>query len=223
MRDLLFFVALPYASIALFFAVSIIRYRNDPFSYSSLSSQFLESKKLFWGSVPFHIGILTVLTGHLIGLLIPRQVMLFNQVPARLFILEVTGMVAAFLCLVGLIGLVYRRAINSRLRANTSTADLVVYALLFFQIITGLWVAITLRWGSAWYVHTAVPYLWSIFTFDPQIEMVSELKLAAQLHIIGAWVLVGAFSFTRLVHVLVAPIPYLWRPFQQVIWYRERK
>ena len=223
MRDLIFFVALPYASVLLFLVVSIQRYRNNPFSFSSLSSQFLESKKLFWGSVPFHIGILTLFFGHLIGFLIPRHVTIWNRVPVRLFVLETAGMVAAFLCLIGLVGLIYRRATNSRLRVNTTKADILVYVLLMAQIGTGLWVAWTLRWGSSWYVHTAVPYLRSLLVFDPQIQYVAELKLAAQLHIIGAWVLIGAFSFTRLVHALVAPVPYLWRPNQLVIWYRDRK
>jgi nitrate reductase gamma subunit len=49
-----------------------------------------------------------------------------------------------------------------------------------------------------------------------------ELDLAARLHVIGAFVLFAFFSFTRLVHVLVAPVPYLWRPLQLVIWNRLR-
>lgn len=222
MHDMLLFGALPYVAIALFLIISIQRYRNDPFSFSSLSSQFLESKRLFWGSVPFHLGIITLFFGHLIGFCFPRSLTLWNQMPVRLFILEATAMTAALLTLVGLCGLIYRRFTSPRLIANTSKADIVVYILLLFQIITGLWVALTLQWGSAWYAHTAVPYLWSIVTFSPDITLVTELKLAAQLHIIGAWVLIAAFSFTRLVHVLVAPIPYLWRPLQVHIWNRSR-
>ena len=120
MRDLIFYAALPYASVLLFLVISIQRYRKDPFSFSSLSSQFLETKQLFWGSVPFHIGIVTLFFGHLTGFLIPRQVMMWNRVPVRLFILETTGMIAAILCLIGLVGLMYRRFTNSRLRVNTS-------------------------------------------------------------------------------------------------------
>lgn len=223
MLNTLLFAVLPYVAIVLFLVISIQRYRNNPFTFSSLSSQFLESKRLFWGSVPFHVGIIVIFFGHLIGFLFPRQVMLWNTVPVRLFILESTALAAAILCLVGLCGLIFRRATSARLRANTSPADVVVYVLLMFQIVTGIWVALTLRWGSSWYTQTAVPYIWSIFKFDPQIHLVTELKMAAQLHIIGAWVLFASFSFTRLVHVLVAPVPYLWRPLQLVIWNRTRR
>ncbi len=222
MLDLFLFAALPYVAIVLFLGVSIQRYRHNPFSFSSLSSQFLETKRLFWGSVPFHLGIVVLFFGHLCGFLFPRQVMIWNRMPMRLFVLETTAMIAALLCLVGLCGLIYRRATSDRLRANTSFTDLFVYAILLFDVGTGLWVALTLRWGSSWYVQTAAPYIWSIFKFNPQIDYVAALPLAAKLHITGAWVLFAAFSFTRLVHVLVTPVPYLWRPFQLVIWNRNR-
>jgi len=220
--DVLLFAALPYVAMVLFLGVSIQRYRRDPFTFSSLSSQFLESRTLFWGSVPFHVGVLTLFFGHLVGFLLPRQLTLWNLVPVRLFVFEVTALIAALLTLIGLVGLIVRRIQTPRLRVNTSNWDVIVYVLLLFQIVTGLWVAITLRWGSAWYTQTLVPYLWSIFTFQPEIKRVVELPLVARLHVTGAFVLFAAFSFTRLVHALVAPVPYLWRPLQLVIWNRQR-
>ena len=220
--DVLLFAALPYVAMVLFLGVSIQRYRRDPFTFSSLSSQFLESRSLFWGSVPFHVGILTLFFGHLLGFLLPRQLTLWNLIPVRLFVFEVTALIAAMLTLIGLIGLIVRRIQTPRLRVNTSSGDVVVYVLLLFQIVTGLWVAISLRWGSAWYTQTLVPYLWSIFSFQPEIKRVVELPLVARLHVVGAFVLFAAFSFTRLVHALVAPVPYLWRPLQLVIWNKQR-
>lgn len=223
MLDVLAFAALPYVAVVLFLVVSIQRYRRDPFTFSSLSSQFLESRQLFWGSVPFHVGILTLFFGHLTGFLFPREVVLWNGVPARLFVLETTAFAAAVLTLVGLVGLIVRRFNTPRLRVNTSWVDIFVYVILGFQIVTGLWIALYLRWGSAWYTQTIVPYLWSLVKFQPDIQRVTELALAAKLHVVGAFLLFASFSFTRLVHVLVAPVPYLWRPLQLVIWNRLRK
>ena len=222
MLDVLLFGALPYVAMVLFLVVSIQRYRREPFTFSSLSSQFLESRRLFWGSVPFHVGILTLFFGHLLGFLLPQQLVLWNRVPLRLFVFEASGLVAALLTLVGLVGLMLRRAGNPRLRVNTSKADLLVYALLSFQIVTGLWVALTLSWGSSWYAQAVVPYLRSIFLFQPEVQRMVELPLVARLHVIGALALFAVFSWTRLVHVLVAPVPYLWRPLQLVIWNRDR-
>ena len=59
--DTVFFVILPYIALAIFVAVSIYRAIYRPFTVSSLSSQLLERKKLYWGSIPFHYGIVIVL------------------------------------------------------------------------------------------------------------------------------------------------------------------
>lgn len=223
MLDTLLFGALPYVAIVLFLVVSIQRYRRNPFSFSSLSSQFLETRRLFWGSVPFHVGILAVFLGHMTGFLFPRELVLWNRLPVRLLVFEVTGLAFALLALVGLAGLLARRAASPRLRVNTSGADLLVLAMLFFQVLTGLDIALRLRWGSTWYAEALVPYLRSIFLLQPDVARMAEMSLSVKLHVAGAFVFFAAFSFTRLVHVLVAPVPYLWRPLQVAIWNRPRR
>lgn len=219
----LLFGAFPYVAIVLLLVISILRYRTRQFTVSSLSSQFLETRRLFWGSVPFHIGVLTLFFGHLIGFLIPRQVQWFTTVPARLLVIELTGLVAALLMGVGIALLLFRRLTEPRLRKLTSFNDLLVYALLIFQLVTGLYIALYLRWGSAWYTQVAVPYLWSIFTFSPDVALISQVPLWVQLHVVGAYLLFAVFAFTRLMHVLVAPLPYMWRATQVVVWNRDRR
>jgi nitrate reductase gamma subunit len=46
---------------------------------------------------------------------------------------------------------------------------------------------------------------------------------SVQLHILMAFVIICLTPFTRLVHILVAPNPYLWRRPQVVRWYRAPK
>ena len=67
------------------------------------------------------------------------------------------------------------------------------------------------------------PYLWSIVKLSPQIDAVSAMPVVIKTHIVGAFVILGMIPFTRLVHLLVAPFHYLWRPYQQVMWYWDRK
>ncbi|MBI3186212.1 MAG: respiratory nitrate reductase subunit gamma [Myxococcales bacterium] len=216
------FGAFPYVAVVLLLLISIQRYRVNQFTISSLSSQFLESEKLFWGSVPFHLGILVLFFGHLIGFLIPREVQLFASSPLRLLVLELTGFVAALLFAVGLVLLIHRRLTSKRLREVTTFSDYLVYGLLLFQAATGLYIALFLRWGTAWYVQVAVPYLHSLFLFQPDVARISSVPVMVQAHILGAFTLFAVFSFTRLMHVLVVPIPYLWRRTQLVIWNRDR-
>ncbi|HQJ46529.1 MAG TPA: respiratory nitrate reductase subunit gamma, partial [Ignavibacteriaceae bacterium] len=91
------------------------------------------------------------------------------------------------------------------------------------EIFLGLWVAYGYRWGSSWFAAVLSPYLISIFTFNPNIEPVVNMPLVIQLHIAIAFLIVLLIPFSRLVHFLVFPLSYLWRPYQKVIWNWNRK
>lgn len=219
---MLLFAALPYAALLLFFLGTIWRYRRQPFTYSSLSSQFLENRQQFWGSVAFHYGIIGTLTGHLLGLLIPAQVLAWNAKPLRLYVTEVTGLAFALMALVGICSAIHRRTVLSKPRRSTSPADYVIELLLLLQIAAGIYVAIFRPWGSSWFAASAAPYLWSLFTFRPDVSYLTTMPFAIKLHMVNAWIIVGVFPFTRLVHLLVAPLPYLWRRPEVVRWYGVR-
>lgn len=216
--DFILLGALPYAAIVAAISVALIRYFRDRYSYSSLSSQFLENRQLFFGSPAFHYGIIVVLLGHLIGFLFPGAVLAFNGSPGRLYLLEATALAFGILALVGICVLIVRRFTNPRVKVVTTGMDTILVILLLTQILTGLYIALTYRWGSSWYVASAVPYLRSLCVFNPQIGYVADLPHMAKLHIINAFVLMGVYGFTRLVHVFAFPITYLWRPYQLVVW-----
>ena len=221
--DILLFGVLPYVAMLLFFVVTIQRYRSQSFSFSSLSSQFLENKDHFWGMVPFHYGLLVVLGGHIVAFLVPRSILWWNGHPARLYILEVTALIFALLAIIGLVSLIVRRLRTPRLRPVTTVSDWVLFGMLFVQIATGIGVAVTYSWGSSWFASTLSPYLWSLLTLNPDITYVAALPWLVKIHLIGNWVLIGFFPFTRLVHVLVVPNQYLWRKTQVVRWNWNRR
>ena len=79
--DQFLFAILPYMVGITFFPVTIVRYLARGFTYSSLSSQFLENQQHFWGLVPFHYGILMVTAGHLGAFFLPKQILEWNTQP----------------------------------------------------------------------------------------------------------------------------------------------
>ncbi|MBK6930913.1 MAG: respiratory nitrate reductase subunit gamma [Saprospirales bacterium] len=218
-----FLIGLPYIALTVFLVGSIWRYRSTKFKVSSLSSQFLEGRQLFWGSVPFHMGVLFLFFGHLIAFVIPRGVLAWNSHPVRLIVLEVTAFIFGIALLIGLANLVYRRVTNPRIAVVTSRMDYFLLTLLLVQVVTGLWVAYNFRWGSSWFSSVLTPYLWSIFALQPDLTAVSALPWVVKLHIVLAYLIVLLIPFTRLMHFLVVPLDYIWRPYQQVIWYWSRK
>ncbi len=219
--SMLLFVALPYAALAVAIIGSVIRWRKAEFTISSLSSQLLESKKLFWGSIPFHWGIVLILTGHLFVLFLPSTVKWWNGAPLRLYAIEATGVALGLWTLFGILVLIARRMSNAKVRVVTTPMDVFVLLVLVVQIVTGLWVAIGLRFGSAWATGVVVPYIWSLLTLHPNPDLVAPFPLVLQIHIIAFSVFLLVFPFTRLVHFITFPLQYIPRPWQRVVRMRE--
>lgn len=219
----LLFIALPYIAIVTFIVGAVHRYRATGFKYSSLSSQFLEGKTLFFGSVLFHWGILVVFAGHLLAFFFPGATLAWNSNPLRLIILEGMAFTFGLSVLIGMAALFWRRLTTPRIRVVTTTMDIVIEVLILSQVVLGCWTALAYRWGSSWFATDLTPYLWSIVKLNPQIEAVRAMPLVIQLHIIVAFVILGMIPFSRLVHFLVAPFHYIWRPYQVVMWYWNRK
>ena len=217
------FIALPYVAIVTFVVGCVHRYGATGFKYSSLSSQFLEGNRLFFGTMLFHWGILIVLMGHLLIFLFPAATLAWNSNPLRLIILEGLAFTFGFSILAGLISLFLRRISNPRVLAVTSRMDIAIELLLAVQVVLGCWIAVGYRWGASWFASDLTPYLWSIFQLNPRIDAVAAMPVVIKVHIAGAFVIIGLIPFTRLVHFLVAPFHYLWRPYQQVMWYWDRK
>ena len=223
MSNNFFFIGLPYAALVIMLVGSIFRYTNFGYKLSSLSSQFLEGRELFYGSRPFHWGIIFLFFGHLVAFLFPRSVLAWNSIPVRLIILEVSAFGFGLAALFGLTMLIIRRLKNRRLLVVTSKMDAFVYVILLVQIITGLLVAYTARWGSAWFPAVLTPYLKSLFVFNPDITAVSSIPLLVKIHVISAFILIGMIPFTRFMHFLVYPFAYFFRRYQYVIWNWDRK
>ena len=216
--DQLIFTILPYFSMALFFIETIRRYNSQTYSYTTLSTQFLESKKHFWGMMSFHYGLIGTLVGHVIAFLIPKQVLWWNSFPARLYILETTAFVFGSMALLGVALIVYRRVSEPRLKIVTSPMDWVIYLFLLFILGSGVGVAMFYGWGTSWFSATVSPYLWSLIQFNPQVEYVAHLPHLFKAHFASVFLLIAVFPFTKLVHVLVVPNHYLFRKKQIVRW-----
>lgn len=221
MVDVFLFAVFPYLAVAVAIAVGLYRYFCDRFTYTSRSSQFLESRTLFWGSVPWHYAILLVLAAHLAAVLFPGAWSFLLADQLRLQMLEVTGLGLGLAALFGIGALAWRRFGDPRVRVVTSSADWLLLAILLAQVATGVYIALTQRWGSAWYLHTAVPWLWSLARLDPQVQYVAMLPWLTKMHFLGVFALLAVFPFTRLVHVVTVPLAYLWRPYQLVLWQRR--
>ncbi|TDC48272.1 respiratory nitrate reductase subunit gamma [Actinomadura sp. KC345] len=219
----LLWVALPYVTIAVFVLGHIWRYRYDKFGWTTRSSQLYERRLLRVGSPLFHFGILVVALGHVGGLLIPDRWTEAVGVTEHVYhvIAVVLGTIAGFCTLAGLTILIYRRRTVGPVFAATTRNDKMMYAVLVVTVLLGLaaTVAANIVGGGYNYRETVSPWFRSVFYLRPDPELMTGVPLLFQLHALSALALFCIWPFTRLVHMLTAPVGYLTRPY---IVYRSR-
>ncbi len=217
--DAFLFGVLPYVAVAATVIGAVRRFGAMRSTVTSFSTQMLESRLQHWGSISWHYAILLVLLAHLAAIFLPGAVAGALSSPGRLLAIEVTGLALGVTAGVGLVLLGVRRI---SLRGETTWLDWTVMALLLLQVATGVWVAVTARWGLSWFLYTATPWLGSLVRLAPRVDLMSIMPWPMKLHAVNAFVLVALVPYTRLAHALVAPIEYLWRLPQVVIWRRPR-
>ncbi|MFB9309068.1 nitrate reductase gamma subunit [Agromyces hippuratus] len=221
--EIVLWVALPYAAFAVFVVGHIWRYRYDKFGWTTRSSQVYENRLLRWGSPMFHLGILFVIAGHFVGLIIPREWLYAIGIDEHMYHLGATalGTAAAVLTIAGLVILIYRRRTVGPVFLATTTMDKVMYVFLGATIAFGTAATVLHQvFGPGYeYRGTIGPWFRSLIGLQPQPELMADVPLAFQLHVITATLLFALWPFTRLVHVFSAPVGYLFRPY---IVYRSR-
>ena len=209
----------PYIALAVFFIGSWVRFDKSMYTWRTGSSQLLSDKGMRVGSNLFHIGILAILGGHLVGLLTPHSVYEhFITAPQKQLMAMVVGGVFGALCFIGISILLVRRLTNPRVRATGTFGDTLVLVLLFAQLVLGM-VSIAVSAGhmdggvmmqlGEWAQHI-VTFRWGAANFITDVHWIYKL------HVFLGMTLFLIAPFTRLVHVWSIPVSYLWRPYQVV-------
>lgn len=223
--DFFLFQIFPYISLAVLLLGSIVRFDRDPYSWRSKSSQLLRKKQLMWGSILFHVGILVVLIGHVVGLLTPVAVFDFIGISHgfKQVMAMVVGGVAGFFCLIGLLMLIHRRLSDPRIRANSSFADIAVLFLLLAQLCLGLLtITVSARHLDGHEMLKFMEWAQHIVTFrGGAVEFVRDVHILFKLHLTLGMFIFLVFPFTRLVHIWSAPVFYLFRRQYQIVRRRE--
>ncbi|GAB3343103.1 MULTISPECIES: respiratory nitrate reductase subunit gamma [Chromohalobacter] len=215
----LLFGLYPYVAGTIFLAGALLRFDHGQYTWKTGSSQMLSKRQMRLASNLFHVGILVIFFGHLVGLLTPHWVYApFISAGSKQIIAIVVGGIAGLMCLTGGAMLLHRRLTNPRVRATSSRADIVILALLVAQVSLGLLTIIPAMGhldGGA--MLELAEWAQSIVFFKGgAAEHLAEIGLVYKLHILLGLTIVLVFPFTRLVHVWSAPLGYIGRRYQIV-------
>lgn len=217
----LLFGLYPYIALVVFIVGSMLRYDSDQYTWKTGSSQMLDTKGIKKGNMAFHIGIIAVLAGHFVGLLTPHQVwdVLGVSAATKQLIAMGAGGFFGLICLYGITILLKRRLTNPRVRATSSTMDILILVLIYIQLVLGL-VSILFSFSHLDGSEMLKMMSWAqnIVTLDPAeaSAALASVGIIYKLHILLGMTLFVLFPFSRLVHIWSVPARYIRRPYQIV-------
>jgi nitrate reductase gamma subunit len=208
----------------------LYRFIRNPKSWTAPSTEFFEKRWLRIGSPLFHYGIIFAFVGHVMGMLIPRSFYLALGVHDEMYhIFAIAGGgLAGLMVVVGLIILIIRKISHARLRAHTLWAD--YFAVLMVLVVSAIGTYITLMYDTTVtafeYRTTIGPWFRSLFTFQPQYELMEGIPAIFKVHVVSAFLLFAVLPFTMLVHLFSFPARYPARApiqYRSRVGYRKRK
>ncbi|MCE7784883.1 respiratory nitrate reductase subunit gamma [Staphylococcus xylosus] len=217
-------VIMPYLCIAIFFLGHLARFKFDKFSWTAKSSEFIEKKQLKWGSLMFHLGIIPVVMGHIVGLLIPASWLSAVGVSDHLYHIGAVyiGSVFGIITLIGMLLLTARRVTKKNIRRLSSASDIIVNFLLLAIVFIGCYATLVTNAMTPSFDYRETISVWfrQLFIFSPDANLMLQVPLAFKTHILLGFIIMAFWPFTRLVHVWSVPLTYASRSY---IIYRKHK
>ncbi|MAP32183.1 MULTISPECIES: respiratory nitrate reductase subunit gamma [Marinobacter] len=215
----LVFGVYPYIALAVLFIGTWARYDHGQFTWKAHSSQMLRKKNMVLASVLFHVGILVIFFGHLVGLLAPKWAYEWLMTPGQKQVMAVVvGGIAGVMCLIGGAMLAYRRLTDPRVRASSTVADNLVIIILVVQVALGLATILPTMGhldGSEMLKFSA--WAQGVLTLQGGVAgHIADVHWIYKTHIFLGLTIFVLFPFTRLVHMLSVPVEYFGRKYQVV-------
>jgi nitrate reductase gamma subunit len=218
----LLFGIYPYVCLSVFFIGSWMRFDREQYGWTSASSQLLSTAGMRLSSNLFHIGVIGIFFGHLVGLLAPYAIWgtIGLSSLGKQNIAMYGGGFLGILCLIGGGMLLWRRMTNARVRATSRKSDIFILFWVLITLLFGLATTFTTAHhaaqGSADTMMALAQWAKSIVLFSPKPELVGSVEMVFRAHLAFGLTLFLLFPFTRLVHIWSFPLGYLARSYQIV-------
>jgi nitrate reductase gamma subunit len=212
----------PYVALVVFALGSLLRFDREQYTWKSDSSQLLRRGALRLGSNLFHVGILGIFFGHLVGLLTPAAVWHAIGITAaqKQMTAMVAGGIAGAMCLAGLLILLHRRLATTRIRVTSRPMDVAILVVFLAQLALGLGsIAVSAQHRDGAEMLKLMEYVQSIATFrGGAAALVADVHWVFKAHLALGFTIFLLFPFTRLVHIWsgFATLYYMLRPYQVV-------
>jgi len=183
----------PYIASTIFLLGSLVRFDREQYTWKSDSSQLLSNRCLRRASNLFHVGIIAIFFGHLVGLFL----------------------IFGTLCLIGAVMLLLRRLLIKRIFVNSRLMDIFILVWLLVTLLLGL-STVPFSWhhaanGDASAMLALSEWVRGVLTFNADPGLLANVGIMFKIHLFFGMTVFLLFPFTRLVHIWSFPFGYLTR------------
>ncbi len=219
--DFILFQIYPYLAGTVFLFGSLVRYDMSQYTWKTNSSQLLNNSMLFQiGSILFHLGVIFLFFGHLIGLLMPHALYPYLGLTphSKQLLAMVSGGLAGAAALIGASILLYRRLFHRLVRAQSLRGDIFILVLLYVQLVFGLaTIPVSAQHLDGSEMIALAEWAQHIVTFRPGASAyLAGVYWVFKVHLFLGLTVFLVFPFTRLVHIWSVPYRYAARRYQVV-------
>jgi nitrate reductase gamma subunit len=140
---------------------------------------------------------------HLLLLAAPQAVLRWNADVRRLIGLEAVGAVAGCACVAASLLALWRH-LFSETSDDASIARTLNLSVASLMMVSGVAIAMAYRWASSWSVVTLTPYVLSLSSTQPRVDLVASTPFLVRLHVLGAFVSIALLPFANTFAAFVA-------------------
>jgi len=220
----------PYIALTVFLLGSWVRFDREQYTWKSDSSQLLAKANMRLASNLFHVGVLMIFAGHVVGLLVPHAVFVAVGLPDMVHQMVAiwVGTVFGLLALLGAVMLWVRRMFNARVSAASRGSDKFILTWLLLTLVLGLCtIPVSIghaRADDAGVMIALANWVQSIIYLHPNPALLLDVDTIFKVHLFFGMTVFLVFPFTRMVHVWsgFGTLSYLSRPYQLVRQVRRR-
>ncbi len=212
----------PYIALTVFVLGSWIRFDREQYTWKSDSSQMLDNDKMRLGSNLFHVGVIAIFFGHLVGLVTPHGLFLAFGISdmAHQNIAIFAGTIFGLCAFAGGIILWMRRTGNPRIRATSRKSDVFILTWILVTLALGLTtIPVSISHSSNGDPSTMIAlanWVQSVLFLHADPTLLNDVSAIYKLHMFFGMTVFLVFPFTRLVHIWSVPLTYLGRAYQIV-------
>jgi nitrate reductase gamma subunit len=134
----------------------------------------------------WRIAVAAVAAEHLLLLAAPQAVLQWNVDLRRLIVLEAVAVVAGSVCTAAALIALWRQ-LFSETSDHSSIARTLNLSVASVVIGSGVALAVVYRWASSWSVVTLTPYVLSLSSLHPRVDLVASTPFLVRLHLLGAF------------------------------------